>query len=270
MFYLRVVFSLPVSAIVSRVPFEERVCAMQRWAILIIGIGAILVVAASLTARILFPPATPALPLLTPIPTSTPTVFPSPVSDDLPQFASSVVDVRQAVQLTLGSEWRHETVSAADAAQSLRQIGADNSRPNQRASQILSNALTDDATILAASHAEAGPNDFATSLVVMAFMRDGLSLERYLEDVEAELRSQGAAILEKSITSDYRLDHLPVALLHYTLPVQAPAAKPSTGLQLVTYDQTSERLIVFTFETSPANDANLIPLALKIVRAATF
>jgi hypothetical protein len=236
---------------------------MQRLVLFIIGIAALLVIGSSLGARWLFPP----LPL--PADTPTPTVAVAIEVDDLPEFAPSLVDVRQVVQVPLGDEWRTWTLTTGEARRYLQQISEQTSGQNRRAATALGRAMSEQATLLAAARTVTAQNEQTASLLVMALQRNGVGLERYLQDVKADLTTQGVVVVETTISADFRADHLPVGVIRYRLP-PSPATEAAAGLQLITLDQSGERLIIFTFHTSQQNHMNLLPIATDILRLTQF
>ena len=111
------------------------------------------------------------------------------------------------------------------------------------------------------------------NLIIIVVPRNGLSLNRYLEGVEADLRRQpGIEVQESKLDHTLRPTNLPVATLHYRLaaPLLPGASLPIDGYQIAAFDAHATNLIVFTFTTPSSRYTELLPVFQEIVRSAQF
>ncbi|RIK43991.1 MAG: hypothetical protein DCC55_03945 [Chloroflexi bacterium] len=230
---------------------------MPRLTLIIIALGAVVVIATTLTARFLFPPV------------SHPALHPAP--DDRAVTAEfqrlpALEDVRQAVQLRLGSEWRVVTITGRELEQRLLAFSPTQTPGRQRAAATLLGGLDDQATLISASHGS------GATLQVIALKRNGLSLDRYLDEVGQQLATAGAIVHSRIVDATLRADHLPAARLHYSLAAETSYGQIASvaGVQVATYDASAARLVVFTL-TGPPSQADELPLLMgDIVAAAAF
>jgi hypothetical protein len=239
---------------------------MLRWAIITITIGVILVITGALAGQWLLPAVVPPSPTQTPRPLET-------AVDAEPIAATHVlVDVRKVVLLNLTPAWQVSYVDAGESVGTLRHFASVENGPRRQAARSLLSGLADDATILAATHATLNQPTPDTTLLVLAMERNGLGLDRYLEDMRNQLTEQGASILTAEVNTDYRMDHLPVALVSYTLPTDSTSATTASqnGLQLAAFDRTGDLLVLFTLNTTAEHAADLAPLAADLLRSAQF
>jgi len=105
-------------------------------------------------------------------------------------------------------------------------------------------------------------------LTVMMLPRNGLVLERYLEEVSTMLSRGGVVVYESTIDHTVRMDGLPVAALHYKL--ESVGALAVDGQQMATFSRDGTQLILFTFTTPQARYAELLPAFKQIVGAAHY
>ena len=221
---------------------------MSRWFLLLIMSGIVLVVAAALISPLVAPQ------MVLPASTATPPLVSQ--AEDEQESAQALpppphlVDLRQSLQLHLTEEWQTTWHSAAEIGEALQSSAAGQSKPLHQAATTLQRALADETMLLSGRYQTRGNQVEHATLLIYAVPRNGLSLERYLQDLEGQLAAQGAEVTGTPISAAYRSDRLPVGMLHYTLPVQPETGAQFRGIQLVTMDRGAKRLIVFTITTS--------------------
>jgi hypothetical protein len=244
---------------------------MSRWLLIIIMIGFVLVVAAALLPPMFMPQTT------FPVPTRTPILATPPPANRVeeekagPQALDhlpTLTDLRQSLQLHLTAEWQTTWLSAAALGQLLYPATVDQSTGRQEAVTTLRHSLANETMLLSGSYHASGSRAERATLLIFAVPRNGVSLERYLQDVEEQLAVQGAQTAEAIISAEYRTDRLPVGLLHYVLPGQQPTVAQVSGIQLVTMDRSADRLIVFTITTSAEDTTDLDARIREVMRGS--
>jgi hypothetical protein len=224
---------------------------MQRWLFGLIGIGLIGVIGGSLASRWF----TPAPLSVTPTPEPSPLVQPVTPSDQ-------VVDVTSLVELNLPAGWQMVSLDTITLASELQVVATNANSQRREAAQRLAAGLADNASMLAATLNEPAP----ASLTLFAFARNDLLLERYLEEAQSLLQATGHQVEQALIRPGLRGDQLPVGQFYYTLG----DGSGQRGLQVVTFDASATRLIVFTFTAPSTTFQQLLPQFEEIIRSTRF
>jgi hypothetical protein len=238
---------------------------MQRLFFLLFGIGAFLVVTAAVLRPYLLPMAYP----------SPSTPLPPVQVDAAPRFAHvapALVDVRASVHVQFPIDWQSTVLDATTLGVHLADIQASGNPELRPSATLMANGFGEDTAILTAVANNAGDPAHGTTLSVVAMKRNGLRLEQYLEETAALLTSRGAQIKHVEVETTWRVDRLPVGVLHYALPATAlnQPFTPTDGLQVVTYSADGGRLVLFTFTTPAASIAALSERFGGLMRSASF
>jgi hypothetical protein len=233
-----------------------------RWAFALTWLGIVLVMLAPFAGRLLFPPLPLAPPAVTPAPSE------SQVSTQVAQADHpAVVNVHQTVQLTLPADWQATSANADQLAQMLTQVAQQTPQLAKAAHRWQAGLAADAAVTVAMPRNLPGSAD-QPMLTVFAVKRNGLTLERYLEQATFLMKSHGVPIISTQVETTWRADRLPSAVLRYLLPAKNGVAHQ--GLQLITMDAGAEHLIVFTLTTPAAQYEALAPVVGQIVQNARF
>jgi hypothetical protein len=233
-----------------------------RWALALTWIGVVLVLVAPFGGRLLFPSVSSLTPTTTPPPPVEQVALRGVVSD-----YPAVVNVHQAIQLTLPEDWQAKSANTDELAQMLAQIAQESPALVGAAHQWRS-GLSAEAAVTVAMPGNTPWRADQPLLTVFAVERNGLTLERYLEQATFQLKRQGLPILSSEVETTWRADRLPSAVLRYLLPATQGVAYQ--GMQLVTLDDSAERMIVFTLTTPADAYEALAPVFGQIVQSARF
>jgi hypothetical protein len=205
------------------------------------------------------------------LPLATGALAPTPMSNPAPAFATSkadavalanpaLLDVEESLQITLPPGWQQSSLDTKDLQERLQAITLSDTGPAKVAALLLSHVGRE--TVLAT--ARLADVDDAT-VTVSAIARNGLTLKEYLNAAKDALIASGVQVHAANIDGSLRLDGLPVATMHYELATQELA-----GYQVVAYDASGAKLIVFTF-TAPTTDyAGLLPKFHEVVHSTKF
>lgn len=238
---------------------------MQRVFFLLLGIGASLVVTAAVLRPYLLPMAigTPSAPL-TPVQVN--------AAPQLAPLAPALVDVRASVHVPFPPDWQSIVLDAATLRAHLADMQASSNPELRPSATLMANGFGEDTAILTAVAKNAGNPALRTTLSVVAMKRNGLRLEQYLDETATLLTSRGAQIKHAQVETTWRVDRLPVGVLHYALPATAlnQPFTPTDGLQVVTYSADGGRLVLFTFTTPAAPIAALSERLGGLMRSASF
>ena len=191
-------------------------------------------------------------------PTATATTAPSPV------LTTDHIDLLPFT-LTLAAPW--PVLRPTDAAwqTQLQQLAANQPRLAHYLAALATTPSLEKS--IALTWPPTPPNDLVLAAAVTP--ADGLTLQSYLAAIQEEVAQSrlllGAAVTLKraEIRYDLRQDHLPVATVHYTLPVTPDAA--GTGYQAVMIDKTGTQLLLLTAVTPDPNPAAMLALLDAIV-----
>jgi hypothetical protein len=230
---------------------------MPRLTLIIIGLAALLVVFVTLTSRLLLPSALQMELQAAPDGSTPMTALPH-----LP----ALLDVRQAVELHLNPEWQVAIVSAAALEQLLSTFAGNGAATLQSAASTLQSGLDNDATLISALHRS------GATLQVVSLKRNGLHLERYLDEVGQQLSTAGATVHSRGIDATLRTDRLPAARLHYSFSAGEANGQSAavSGIQIATFDASASRLVIFTLTGQPSQQNELELLISDILAVATF
>jgi hypothetical protein len=181
----------------------------------------------------------------------------------------ALVNVHDRITLLLPADWQSSELTEAGLEERLVStaaatgvaISASTLAPLQRGNSA-------DTVILTMQWGTERADEPAPALTVLAVVRNGLTLERYLDAVQSKLSASGAMLQHSGIDWQLRSDGLPVGVLHYTVPV---AGGPElAGYQVVALDSSAKHLVILTFTAAASRFAEVFPTVQQIVQTADF
>ncbi len=208
---------------------------------------------------------------LAPTVVATSTAAPSTTAEPDAYTLSVKLAAHVAITLVLPAPWQQLDLTKGAWRDTLSRLPLEDQALERRlAVENMLAALDPDSSALVAVLNDNLTADAAAlpRLTVMMLPRNGLVLERYLEEVSTMLSRGGVVVYESTIDHTVRMDGLPVAALHYKL--ESVGALAVDGQQMATFSRDGTQLILFTFTTPQARYAELLPAFKQIVGAAHY